>query len=48
MYKYVTLNGDVYVKTEPTFWTKERTLWGVTLVAVASAVVSRLYKKFVR
>lgn len=36
MYKYVTLNGDVYVKTEPTKSTKfsPRVLWHVLALAV--------------
>lgn len=44
MYKYITLNGDVYVKTEPTFWTKERKLWGSVLVLAISALVRKLKK----
>ena len=48
MLKYITLNGDVYMRTEPTFWTKERALWGATLLTVVSAIATRLYKKFGR
>lgn len=44
MYKYITINGDIYVKPDRHvgFWTKERKLWGATLVAI---VVSLLTKR---
>jgi len=48
MIRYITLNGDVYVKTVPTFWTRERVMWGATLLTIVSAVATRLYKKFGR
>lgn len=45
MYKFITLNGEVYVKTEPTFWTRERKLWGSTLILVAGSLARIVYKK---
>lgn len=45
MYKYITLNGDVYVKTEPTFWTKERVFWGASALAVIVGVLRNLTKR---
>lgn len=44
MYRYVTLNGDVYVKVDPTFWTKERKLWGMTLIAIATTLLNKWRK----